>query len=507
MKSKLITLLLLSIFLKSCTTIQKHDYSKFNNAYTNFIELATSEFGAKYGMAIAVVKDDRIIFERYQGMADVDKNIKVSENTLFYMASLTKSFTAMAALILKEEGKLDFDKSLAEFFPEIDFAPELKADKITIEHLIVHTSGIENNVIADLKSYTGSYTDENLPILLEKFTEVNTNAPFGEFEYTNIGYNILAMIMEKELGTDWKTLVEQKILQPLDMNQTSTRMSTAIEQGWEIARPHTQNNKEHKLARLSLEKKDNTMHSAGGIISTARDMVKWMRMELNKGEIDGKQIFDRNMVEKTQMNIAKQERTWGDLKRFAYGYGWNIATSPLGDTIIHHHGSFSGQHPQFSFNRDAGLGVVVMANEGEMSYQINNLLSAYVFDYFSGRKDIDTYYKGKLKEYHEYYVKATKSGNEYMTEVISKREWRLELPFSSYVGVYKSDLYGNLIVEQAGDSELLVTIGNLNFDIATAHRTNAIRVKTDKMGGSIIQFTLNKDKVETAIWKGFTFTK
>ncbi|MBL4905280.1 MAG: serine hydrolase [Flavobacteriaceae bacterium] len=499
-------LLLSTILFFSCSTSKKPNYTEFEKAYNNFIELATNEFGAKYGMAITVVKDDRIIFEKFLGMADVDKNIKVSENTLFYIASVTKSFTAMAALILKSKGKLDFDKSLAEFFPEINFSPELKADSITIEHLIVHTSGIENDPIGNVKAFTGSYDKDKLLRLLTQFTKVNTNAPFEKFEYTNLGYNILGMIMEREVGTDWKSLVEQEVLQPLKMNRTSTRMSTVINQEWEIAKPHTQNNNENKLVRLSLEKKDNTMHAAGGILSTSQDMARWMIVELNDGKIDGEQIIDSELIKKSQFQTALQERDMYNLKRFAYGYGWNIGTTALGDTLIHHFGGFNGMHPQFSLVRNTGVGVIVLANEGSISHQLNTLLSAYVFDYFSKRKNLDAHYKEKLKKQHEDYSKVMKSDNEYMSR-IAKRSWKLELPFSSYTGTYYNDLFGSIVVEEDPKNTFMVTIGNLRSSQVTAHRTNAIRVQMEEAGGSVVQFVLNKGIVDKAIWKGQTFIK
>lgn len=503
---KITRILLLSIILfSSCTKKERPDYSDFNKAYTNFIELATNEFGAKYGMAISVVKDDHIIFEKYLGMADVDKNIKVSKNTLFYIASITKSFTAMAALRLEAEGKLNFDKSLAAFFPEIDFAPELKADSITIPHLILHTSGIENNPIGIVTAYTGFHDREKLLTELAQFTEVNTNAPFGEFEYSNLGYIILGMIMERELGSDWKSLVAQEVLQPLKMEHTSTRMSTALKQGWEIAKPHSQNNDENKLVRLFLEKQDNTMHAAGGMLSTAEDMARYMVVALNDGKIDGEQVIESNLVENSQLNHAEQNRMWYDLKRFGYGYGWNIATTPLGDTLVHHFGSFSGMHPQFSFVRETGVGVVIMANEGKISYDLNMLLSGYVFDYFSKRENLDIYYKNKLKEYHKNFTKKGKSDAEYRIKM-AKRPWKLDLPFSSYEGTYTSDLFGTLLVEKVGENKMVVTIGNLKSDIATPHRTNAIRVSMGEEG-SVVQFGVNNNRVEKAIWKGLTFTK
>ncbi len=501
----IITLFLSTILFSSCTKTEKPNYSEFNKAYTNFIELATNEFGTKYGMAISVVKDDRIIFEKYLGMADVDKNIKVSKNTLFYIASITKSFTAMATLRLEAKGKLDFDKSLAEFFPEIDFDPKLKADSITIPHLMVHTSGIENNPIGIVSAYTGFHDREKLLAELAQFTVVNINAPFGEFEYTNLGYNILGMIMERELGADWKSLVAQEVLQPLKMKHTSTRMSTAIEQGLEIAKPHTQNNDENKLVRLFLEKKDNTMHAAGGILSTAEDMSRLMIVELNNGKIDGEQIIDASLIKKSQLKQVVQNRMWYDLKRFGYGYGWNIATTPLGDTLVHHFGSFTGMHPQFSFVRETGVGVVIMANEGAISYDLNMLLSAYVFDYFSKRENLNTHYKEKLKEYHEEYTKKRKADTEYMIKN-AKRTWKLELPFSSYIGTYKSDLFGTLLVEEVKENKLVITIGNLISNTVTPHRTNAVRVD---MGGngSVVQFGITESMVEKATWKGLTFNK
>jgi CubicO group peptidase (beta-lactamase class C family) len=505
MKTATITLLTLVLFLSSCSKTEKLDYTEFDKAYTNFIKLATNEFGTKYGMAISVVKDDRIIFEKYQGLADVDNNIKVNKNTLFYIASTTKPFTAMAALILESKGKLDFDKSLAEFFPEINFDPELKADSITIPHLMVHTSGIENNPIVTVSAYTGFHDKEKLLAELAQYTVVNTNAPFGEFEYTNLGYNILGMIMERELGADWKSLVQQEVLEPLKMNHTTTHMSTAIKQGWEIAKPHTQNNDKNQLTRLSLEKKDNTIHAAGGILSTAQDMSRLMIIELNNGKIDGEQIIDSSIVKKSQLKHADQDRMYSDLKRFGYGYGWNIATTPLGDTLVHHFGSFTGMHPQFSFVRKTGVGVVIMANEGGISYDLNMLLSAYVFDYFSKRKNLDTHYINKLKEYREEYDKKIKSDTEYRVKM-AKRTWQLELPFSSYVGTYRNDLFGTLVVEEVEEDKLVVTIGNLKSGVVTPHRINAVRVE---MGGrgSPVQFAVNDSTVKKATWNELTFTK
>jgi len=201
MKQSFFSILFLSLICASCT--KQPDYAKFTADYSHFIEKAINAFETKHGLALAIVKDDQIIFEKYHGLADVEKKVPVDENTCFYIASSTKSFTALAALILEYKGKLDLNKSVSDYFPEINFAPELKTDSITIHHLIQHTSGIQNWPMINATAYTGVHDSDMLLAQLEKFTRVDKRAPFGEFKYTNLGYNILGMIMNRELGKDW----------------------------------------------------------------------------------------------------------------------------------------------------------------------------------------------------------------------------------------------------------------------------------------------------------------
>jgi CubicO group peptidase (beta-lactamase class C family) len=499
-------IILASLLLFSCSqNIKQNQHIEFKNDYLEFIDLATKTFESKYGMAIAVVKGNDIIFEKYLGTANAETNTPVSNQTLFYIASITKSFTAMSALILESKGKLDLNKNLAELFPEIIFPPELNAEKITIKDLIVHTSGLSNDPIEEISSFIGNHGEESIFTMLQKYTKTNPNSPYGVFEYTNLGYNILDLILQREIGLDWKSLVESEVFNPLMMHNSTTRLSTAINQGWEIAKPHTQNNLENKLAVIPLEKNDNIMHAAGGIYSTLTDMSQWMKAQLNNGNVNGKQIFDEQLIIKSQAQVVKQNRNWYDMKRFAYGYGWNITKSQLGDTIIQHHGSFEGMHPQFSFNPKTKIGVIVLANEGQISYPLSSLLSAYVIDYFSKRQDLNDYYSQKLIEYRESYTNKLKSYNDYISK-IKQKPWALELPCSNYLGTYYNEVYGPLIVEITDEKELLVTIGNLRSNFITAHKANSIRVQFGT-SGSVIQFELNKERVNSAIWKGQRFIK
>ncbi len=503
-----ISLLVLSLLLFSCnTTPKKPNYSQFNTSYSEFLKSAIKELGTKHGLSLAVVKDDQIIYEHYHGFADMDKGKKVDENTLFYIASATKSFTALSALILDNKGKLDLDKSLSAYFPEVNFAPELKADHITGHDLLLHTSGIINWPIINSTAYTGIHDQNQLLEQLSQLTKVNQKAPLGKFQYSNLGYNILSMIIERELDMDWQSVLEEEIFKPLQMDHTTARISTADQNGWEVARPHSQLNDQNKLGRLLLEKKDNTMHAAGGMITTSQDMARWLIMELNNGKIDGKQIFDTALIKKSVLSHVSQDKKYMELKRFGYGYGWNQGTTNHGDTLVHHFGGYVGFHSEVSFIPSKNVGVVIMANESNTGRYLSFLLTSYAVDYFSGREDIDAYYQNKLKEYSKtIVVLKDKVKKKYIK--LSERQWQLELPFSSYAGRYTSDLFGTLTIEHLGENRLIASSGNLKSVEATPYKNvNSIRVEMVPGSGSGIQFIVNDGKVEQAIWEDQTYTK
>ncbi|WP_027078001.1 serine hydrolase domain-containing protein [Maribacter antarcticus] len=504
----LIITLLLSLFLvSSCTRTKKTDYSEFTKAYNQFIELATNEFGTQHGLSLAIVKDNQIIFEKYHGLADLETDKMVDKNTLFYIASTTKSFTALAALILESKGELDLERSLSEYFPEINFDPSLKADSITIRNLVQHTSGIENDPIIQATAYTGIHNPNMLLEMLSQLTTINVDAPYGVYGYTNLGYNILSMIIDRELDTNWQAVLDEEIFEPLQMTHTSAIMSDAKKNGWEVAKPLSQVNVENKLKSFLLAKKDNTMHAAGGMITSSRDIARWLIMELNSGKIEGKQIFDSKMIKNSVFPHANQDRKHRDRKELGYGYGWESGTTELGDTLISHGGGFVGTHSEVSFMPSAGLGIVVLANNSTSGKRLGFLLSSYAYDYFSGREDINTYYQKKIKEYKEEIKELQERRKKRFAERM-EMQWQFDLAFSNYAGTYTNELLGSLKIAHLGDNRLVAEIGNLKSPLATPYKhINSIRVEMTPNNGSIIQFVVNDGKVKHATFWGQTYTK
>ena len=499
---KILLITSLSLVIFSCKQKKEHSYTEFKKAYSEFIDLAIKEFDTKHGFALAVTKDNTIIFEKYYGISDINTGEKVDASTRFYIASITKSFTALAALSLESKGKISLSTSLADFFPEINFDPKLQAKKITIHELIIHTSGIEVPGMVNATAYTGIHDDELLFKQLKSLSKINKNAPFSEFEYTNLGYNILGMIFKRELGKDWKTIVEEEIFSTLQMNQSSANMSTAENKGWKIAKPHKQLNPARELERLYLEKKDNIMHAAGGIISTPRDMAKYIIMHLNQGKLQDQQVFEASLIAKSQSKFTDQTGTFLGVRDFGYGYGWNQSITSLGDTIVQHSGGFTGAVANVTFNPSNKTGIVVMANEkSRMGIFLTTQLTSYVFDYFSGRENIKEYYTNKIKDFNTQ-IKNRIESVEKKNQKRKSVKWDLELPFSKYLGIYKSKFFGNLVIKQTPKG-IVAHLGNLTSSPAQAGEIkNSINIEMIPGRWKYIVFKLKDGEVNSAIWNG-----
>ena len=160
MKIKQIVAVLVLTMSLAEAAFSQSSANDFSTRLTTYVTETHNQLNYDYGMAVAVVKGDEIIYEGYFGTSDFSNHQKVEANDSFYIASSTKPLVALAAMRLAEKGMLDLEKSLSSYFPEVAFAAEVQADKIKLTHLINHTSGIDNYAIAHSAAYTGLHTPE-----------------------------------------------------------------------------------------------------------------------------------------------------------------------------------------------------------------------------------------------------------------------------------------------------------------------------------------------------------
>ena len=212
---KILNLLTVAFFLLICNDA----LSQKNKAAAKKIDSLFASYNSKTpGVAVAVLKDGKIIFKKGYGMANLDHNIPVTPKTVFNIASVSKQFTAFAIYLLKEEGKISLEDRVKKYMPELP----AHADSIKIKHLLAHTSGLRDQwALLSLAGWQMEDVITTPQILTLLARQQNLNfKPGTSFNYCNTGYTLLAEIVQQVTGKTFAVYAKEKIFQPLGMNST-----------------------------------------------------------------------------------------------------------------------------------------------------------------------------------------------------------------------------------------------------------------------------------------------
>lgn len=273
------------------------------------------------GAAIVVVKDGRTIHRRGYGMANMELGVAIEPDMVFRIGSVTKQFTAVAILMLMEEGKLSLQDEITKFFPDYP----TQGQKITVEHLLTHTSGI--------KSYTGLpewrplwRKDVSMKEMIDLFKDKPMEfAPGAKWNYNNSGFVLLGAIIEKVSGQSYSEFVQKRIFAPLGMNHSfydqTSRLIPRRVPGYSKAGPNYVNS-----AYLSM----NWPHAAGALASTVDDLAIWDAA-----------LYTEKILKQETLRKAWTSYRLADGREAKYGFGWFVATLD-GSRTIEHGGGING---------------------------------------------------------------------------------------------------------------------------------------------------------------------
>lgn len=451
-------------------------------------------------LGIAAVSGDEAVYVNGLGKADIEKNIKAGPNTPFYIASSTKSYVAILASILAEEGKIDLDKSLNTYKPFNSFKDNSLFENVTIRELLAHTSGLENNYLTGRNAYTGDYTSEVMINILENYTTAKEDGK--AFQYDNLGYNILDILLQEELGAKWQDLLDEKLFQPLGMTKSTAYISKADSEGWNKAWPHLG----YEEAKKSyLMKTDKTMHAAGGLLTSPKDAATWLQFNINNGKHDGKKIYKKDILTSTYKTISENEHEYSEVfEGMGYGLGWRTGNYQEED-VIYHFGGFSGFFSHISFLPEKKLGVAVFSNHSSIGSRVSNIVADYAYavmmDNENRQKELENdlnSLQSKVKKIQQMVAKDL--------EKRSKRTWQMSLDFSDYQGKYFSEKLGSFEITPQ-DNSLKVVAGNL-YAVATPFpHDDTIRVELVPGTGEVIQFKVEDGVVTKAFYSKEEFKK
>ncbi len=480
----------------------------FTATYDASVRKTIAMFPDLPGIAIVVIKDDKPIFLRAYGMADKEAGIKADTDTLFYIASSTKSFTALAAAMLDQEGKIKFSDAMTKYTPGIRFKSDIP-DKITIRDLLTHTSGLRNAALVNRLAFTGQIEQSEMDHVFADGTSFNeTN--FGKYNYTNLGYNIYGLALHYHLNKKWQDLLQERIFTPAGLKHTTAYVSKARARKYKIAAPYvvdTDAVNAGKMVRSQLEKTDENMQSAGGIFMSISDLGRWLNLNMNGGRLGGKQVLPADLLRNAQTGYTKSTRNEppfsGDGE---YGLGWQIGKY-RNERVIYHHGGYPGYRSHVSFMPDKKVAVGVLVNNDAIGGRVADMLAAYAYDWWLRTENLEADYTKQIQDTLKAY-EGRKQGIAAEAANRAKREWLLTKPFTDYAGKYKNDLLETIEIV-AKEKALAVRMGNLNTVSTPYTQPDTIRVVMLPGGnGEIIGFIKDADgKFGSLNYGGVTFTR
>ena len=311
------------------------------------------------GVAVSVVHGDRTVYAKGFGLRRVDGSEAVDADTVFQLASVSKSLaaTVMATQMSQQVRPcVDWDTSIQRLLPSFALAyPEAQDNaRLSLGDLFAHRSGLPDHAGDQLEDLGYPRGD-----ILERLRHVALN-PYGSYAYTNFGLTAAGEALALARGTDWATLSAQALYQPLGMAHASSRyadFATQANRAW----GHVQVGLSYdsygaQPARYAVQqppRRPDAQSPAGGASASAADMARWMALVLAQGQYLGRQI-----VHPAALQAAMTARPGG-----AYGYGFNVGPDPHGHPSVSHSGAFLlGAHTAFILWPQAGLGITVLTN-------------------------------------------------------------------------------------------------------------------------------------------------
>ncbi|HFS67688.1 MAG TPA: serine hydrolase, partial [Flavobacteriia bacterium] len=388
------------------------------------------------GMAIAIVKNDSVIFNKGYGYADLEKKSKVDANTLFAIASNSKAFTATALAQLVDQGKIKWTDKVIDYVPYFRLYDDYTTNHTTIEDLLCHRNGLKT-FSGDLLWYGTDLSQEEI------ITKQGFLKPVAEFRtkygYSNIQFIAAGKVIEKVTDTAWADYVKVHFIKPLKMNRTLTSVSQ-LDKASNVATPYYYDNgKNQKLEWINWD----NMAPAGGIISSVNDYAKWMILNLNKGKFENKQIYSKN----SYITMTTPHINWkvGDNKQHnhfsGYGLAWDLKDYQ-GYKIVGHSGGYDGMISRNSLVPEKKLGIVILTNNLNWapSALANKTFDVLLANDLKGKDWSSDYAKIKKKQDSIAQEKLIK--NEKLRHKINKHH----LSFEKYTGVFKDKMYGTVTV-------------------------------------------------------------
>ncbi|QCR25155.1 serine hydrolase [Pontibacter sp. SGAir0037] len=392
------------------------------------------------GMAIAIVKDDSVIFAKGYGVRDLKKGGQVDANTVFGIASNTKAYTAAALGILVDEGKISWNDPVTKYLPYLQLYDPYVTQQLNIKDLLSHRVGYQT-YSGDLLWYNTTYSRREI---LERAHYLKPVYGFRDgYGYSNLMFIAAGEVIEAVTGKTWEAFIKERFFTPLGMTRSYTSVNELAGKD-NITTPHGFDKNGTPYPTM-LTAWDNWNPAAGIFTSVAQD-AQWLRLQLSRGTYKGKKVFseEASRMMWTAHNpfpISKQAEAITPSTHFsAAGLGWMLSDYE-GRKVVVHGGGHEGMNSRTVLVPEENLGIVILTNS--MS-SIMAPIANYTLDQLFGVQNGRDWSQFSLDNI----AAAKKAQQEAQASVPheKKRKSKPNLDIQAYAGTYTSTLYGDATI-------------------------------------------------------------
>ncbi len=473
-------------------------------AFDRYVEQSMAAWKVP-GLAIAVVKDDRVVLARGYGVREVGKPAPVDDQTLFAIGSATKAFTVTVMGMLADSGLVGLDDPIVKHLPGFELADPVATRQITVRDAMTHRSGLSGG---DVLWASGDLSRDEI-VRRIRFLPASWGLR-DRFDYSNIMFIVAGQVAAAAGKAPLEQLFQHRILGPLGMTASTTSIGS-LPPGGNVATPHDPTDATPRP--VPWRNMDNTL-AGGGINSSARDMARWLRFQLGRGTFEGQRLVSPQWVDEmvTPQILIRREGPWAqmtpDARFMAYGMGW-ILSDYRGHFIGQHGGGIDGMSAMVGILPDERLGVVVLSNLN--GNQLPAALMLRTFDAFLGGGGPPRDWSAELHRADERAAAAGRDADAAREKSIV-RGTTPSLPLARYAGTYRNEAYGDVRVELDGD-RLRIRFGT-QFDGYLDHvQFDAFRAawKNPARGTDFVNFTLDvfrrAAKLDLYLWVPVSFDR
>ena len=343
------------------------------------------------GYAVVVVDRDRQLLGYTRGQRNTATGAPLTMHTPMYVASQTKSYMGLLAQLLDQRGVLRLDSTLADHWPQLRLPDGVDPAAWTLADLLNHRVPLHADALTTMEAYIGAPDPVLYPQLLATLA---TARPAG-FDYDNLGYNIYAALLYQRTGRHWQDWLQELVFTPLGMRETAAR--TSVFDSAQLAYNH-QWLGEGRGWQVVAPKPDAIMHSAGGVMTSPRDLGRWLRLQLG-GTLPpsiAPGVVDR--AHAIGVQVDPKARNAYELPCHGYAFGWNVCDFE-GHTLYIHGGSYTGARSMMAFSPDLGVGIGVFSNSDNATGWFTSRTVVQFFQYLVDHPEADTWARTRRQVY------------------------------------------------------------------------------------------------------------